>query len=107
MQVQEQESSVEPKRPKLATEEPPRASISAPSTSHSSTSPSEGGTSSSDPCQPKSQEGSIDAAELEEDKVCTDMREKVKRKFLVSMPDDFYEFWEFCKSIDPSHPESE
>ena len=28
MQVQEQESSVEPKRPKLATEEPPRASIS-------------------------------------------------------------------------------
>jgi hypothetical protein len=27
-----------------------------------------------------------------------DMRENVQRKFLVQMPDDFYQFWEFCKS---------
>lgn len=33
-----------------------------------------------------------------------DMRENVKRKFLVQMPDDFYQFWELCKSLNPSNP---
>jgi hypothetical protein len=47
----------------------------------------------------------IDATELEKDKLCKDMREKVKRKFLVDMPEDFYQFWDFCKSLDPTHPE--
>lgn len=27
-----------------------------------------------------------------------DMKENVQRKFLVQMPDDFYQFWEFCRS---------
>ena len=49
----------------------------------------------------------IDATELERDRCCKDVREKVKRKFLVDMPEDFYQFWEFCKSLDPNHPECE
>lgn len=49
----------------------------------------------------------IDATELEKDRACMDVREKVRRKFLVDMPEDFYQFWEFCKSLDPSHPECE
>ena len=31
----------------------------------------------------------------------------MKRKFLVDFPEDFYQFWEFCSSLDPTHPESE
>ena len=49
----------------------------------------------------------IDATELERDRCCEDVREKVKRKFLVDMPEDFYQFWKFCKSLDPNHPECE
>ena len=49
----------------------------------------------------------INEEELERDRACEDVREKVKRKFLVEMPDDFYQFWEFCKSLDPSHPQCE
>ena len=48
-----------------------------------------------------------DVLELERDKESNGIREKVKRKFLVDMPDDFYQFWDFCKSIKPNHPESE
>ena len=29
----------------------------------------------------------------------TDVKENIKQKFLVEMPDDFYQFWEFCQSI--------
>lgn len=50
-------------------------------------------------------EDCIDAEELARDKACGDVREKVKRKFLVDMPEDFYQFWEFCKSLDPAHPD--
>lgn len=50
-------------------------------------------------------EDCIDAEELARDKACEDVREKVKRKFLVDMPEDFYQFWEFCKSLDPAHPD--
>lgn len=28
-----------------------------------------------------------------------DVKENIKLKFLVDMPDDFYEFWAFCQSI--------
>ncbi|XP_069129793.1 histone PARylation factor 1-like [Argopecten irradians] len=34
-----------------------------------------------------------------------DVKENIKRKFLVEMPDDFYDFWEFCKSKNGKHPE--
>ena len=33
-----------------------------------------------------------------------DVRANIKRKFLVQMPDDFYQFWEFCKIMKPSDP---
>ncbi|KAK6960496.1 UPF0609 protein [Biomphalaria glabrata] len=33
-----------------------------------------------------------------------DVKENIKRKFLVDMPDDFYSFWEFCKSLNPKDP---
>ncbi len=33
------------------------------------------------------------------------VRENIKRKFLVDMPEDFYQLWEFCKSIHSSEPE--
>ena len=33
-----------------------------------------------------------------------DVREDIKSKFLVAMPEDFYEFWEFAKSVDPTNP---
>ena len=48
----------------------------------------------------------IDAEELEIDRVCENVRDKMKRKFLVDMPEDFYQFWEFCKTLSSSHPES-
>ena len=50
-------------------------------------------------------EDHTDVEELARDKACGDVREKVKRKFLVDMPEDFYQFWEFCKSLDPVHPD--
>ncbi|XP_033742899.1 histone PARylation factor 1-like isoform X2 [Pecten maximus] len=34
-----------------------------------------------------------------------DVKENIKRKFLVEMPEDFYDFWEFCKSKNSKHPE--
>ncbi len=33
------------------------------------------------------------------------VRENIKRQFLVGMPEDFYQLWEFCKSLHPSQPE--
>ncbi|XP_073978719.1 histone PARylation factor 1 [Rhodnius prolixus] len=33
-----------------------------------------------------------------------DTKEKIRLLFLVEMPDDFYEFYEFCKSISPASP---
>ncbi|XP_029822398.2 histone PARylation factor 1 [Ixodes scapularis] len=34
-----------------------------------------------------------------------DVRESIKQKFLVEMPRDFYDFWEFCKSLNKHKPE--
>ncbi|PNF21584.1 hypothetical protein B7P43_G12709 [Cryptotermes secundus] len=31
--------------------------------------------------------------------------EAIKQKFLVDMPEDFYSFWSFCKSLSPDKPE--
>ncbi|XP_060531382.1 histone PARylation factor 1 isoform X2 [Cylas formicarius] len=33
------------------------------------------------------------------------VRDFIKQKFLVEMPDDFYQFWDFCKGINELHPE--
>ena len=46
----------------------------------------------------------VDGAEL--DRESSDVRENIRRKFLMEMPEDFYQFWEFCKSINLSKPES-
>lgn len=32
-------------------------------------------------------------------------KESIKQKFLVDMPEDFYSFWSFCKSVSPDKPE--
>lgn len=34
----------------------------------------------------------------------TDVKENIKSKFLVEMPDDFYDFWEFAKTINSKNP---
>ncbi|XP_077984873.1 histone PARylation factor 1-like [Glandiceps talaboti] len=34
----------------------------------------------------------------------SDVREEIKMKFKVEMPEDFYEFWEFCKSLNSKTP---
>lgn len=36
-----------------------------------------------------------------------DIRENIKSKFLVEMPEDFYSFWELVKSMNPKDPCSE
>jgi len=33
-----------------------------------------------------------------------DLKENIKSKFLVEMPEDFYQFWEFCSNINPEDP---
>ncbi|CAH1778007.1 unnamed protein product, partial [Owenia fusiformis] len=35
----------------------------------------------------------------------TNIKESLKQKFLVDFPDDFFSFWEFCKALNPKHPE--
>ncbi|KAK8754733.1 hypothetical protein V5799_002555 [Amblyomma americanum] len=35
-----------------------------------------------------------------------DVRESIKQKFLVEMPDDFYDFWDFCSSLSKNDPSS-
>ena len=34
-----------------------------------------------------------------------DEKESIKQKFLVEMPEDFYSFWSFCKTLSPDKPE--
>ena len=34
-----------------------------------------------------------------------DIRKDLKSKFLVEMPEDFYQFWEFAKSLHPKNPQ--
>merc|ERR1712071_155261 len=35
-----------------------------------------------------------------------DVRENIKRKFLMEMPEDFYSFWNFCSSVNQKAPRS-
>jgi len=44
------------------------------------------------------------AADAGESDEPVDEREDIKRKFLVEMPQDFYDFWEFAKSVNPRAP---
>jgi hypothetical protein len=34
-----------------------------------------------------------------------DEKEAIKQKFLVEMPEDFYSFWSFCKTLAEDKPE--
>lgn len=34
----------------------------------------------------------------------TDKKQFIKDKFLVEMPDDFYRFYDFCKTLNPQNP---
>ena len=36
----------------------------------------------------------------------TEVKESIKSKFLVEMPEDFYHFWEFAKSANAGNPSS-
>ena len=38
------------------------------------------------------------------DKCCPDVKEDLKNKFKVQMPQDFFDFWEFCKDINQKCP---
>lgn len=35
----------------------------------------------------------------------TDPQSNIKEKFLVDMPQDFYDFWEFCKDLNHTVPQ--
>ncbi|CAL1540707.1 unnamed protein product [Lymnaea stagnalis] len=35
-----------------------------------------------------------------------DVKQSIKDKYLVEMPADFYQFWDFCKSLKPGNPSS-
>ena len=37
----------------------------------------------------------------------TDDNENIKTKFLVDMPEDFYHFWDFAKSVNSGNPSGE
>ena len=37
-------------------------------------------------------------------KTSTELQDKIKKAFLVDMPDDFYKFWEFCVSLNSDQP---
>lgn len=34
-----------------------------------------------------------------------DVKESLEQKFLVKMPDDFYDFWQFCETLDKHSPQ--
>lgn len=34
----------------------------------------------------------------------SDVKESIKQKFLVEMPEDFYDFWEFAKTVNSKTP---
>ncbi|XP_061165509.1 histone PARylation factor 1-like [Saccostrea echinata] len=50
----------------------------------------------------------IDSEEGEEEDIPSpaNVRDNIKQKYLMDMPEDFYQFWEFCKKQNGSHPEN-
>lgn len=57
-----------------------------------------GETNGSKTCTLKEEEGKVET-EAEDS-----TRSAVISKFLVSMPDDFYQFWDLCFTLNPSYP---
>ena len=44
------------------------------------------------------------ATDMDEDSESVDEREDIKSKFRVEMPQDFYDFWEFAKTLNTQAP---
>lgn len=59
---------------------------------------------STDEERKKEQEGVDTDTEDDAPPSPTDLSESIKQKFLVEMPQDFYDFWEFAKTIDSKNP---
>ncbi len=59
----------------------------------------------------KPREASADATESEDEEEAPDspkdVKENIKSKFLLEMPDDFYHFWDFATSVNSGDPSSE
>lgn len=45
------------------------------------------------------------AKEAQRDEKTTGMREEVERLYKLRMPDDFFQFWEFCKVLNADCPQ--
>ena len=45
-----------------------------------------------------------DADDLEVPESPVDVRENIKSKFLVEMPEDFYDFWKLCQKLNAEDP---
>ncbi|XP_070552790.1 histone PARylation factor 1-like [Ptychodera flava] len=54
--------------------------------------------------EPDKSEETEDVDESDSPPTPSDVREEIKVKFKVGMPEDFYEFWEFCQSLDKKNP---
>ncbi|CAL4121319.1 unnamed protein product, partial [Meganyctiphanes norvegica] len=63
----------------------------------------------SETLKPETEEDEAGSDEDEDEVILTpspeDVRESIKQKFLLDMPDDFYDFWEFCSTINKENPE--
>jgi len=44
------------------------------------------------------------ASDVHEPNEPVDVRDDIKRKFLVEMPQDFYDFWDFAKTVNSKAP---
>lgn len=54
--------------------------------------------------EPRSSGAECSAGESTLDLESVDECEDIKRKFLVEMPQDFYDFWEFAKTVNAKTP---
>ncbi|XP_052281625.1 histone PARylation factor 1-like isoform X2 [Dreissena polymorpha] len=75
-------------------------------TTEESESTSESFSATDKPCSPesgKSPQGKDEEDEATVESPC-DVKENIKQKFLFEMPEDFYQFWEFCKAENPAKP---
>lgn len=52
----------------------------------------------------KKVEEDLDGAEVDTKDVDTSKRDLIKKKFLVDMPQDFYDFWDIIHEMNPDHP---
>jgi len=59
-------------------------------------------TSRDEPCGSDAETLPVEAASEPNEPV--DEREDIKLKFLVEMPEDFYDFWEFAKTVNAKAP---